>query len=66
MTDWQSLDEVIQLGLIRLRLRAEEKATLDVRDGMPISDLLCRAFVRAYAREELGLTWTYSYPALAR
>ena len=66
MRDWQSLDEAIQLGLIRSRLRAEGKATLNVREGMPASDLLRRAFLRAYAHEELGLTKTYSYPALAR
>lgn len=66
MTDWQSLDEAIQLGLIRSRLRAEGKATLNVREGMPASDLLRRAFLRAYAHEELGLAKTYSYPALAR
>lgn len=39
---------------------------LDVREGMPASDLLRRAFLRAYAHGELGLTKTYSYPALAR
>lgn len=33
---------------------------------MPASDLLRRAFLRAYAHEALGLTKTYSYPALAR
>lgn len=66
MTDWRSLDEVIQLGLIRSRLRAEGKATLNVGEGMPASDLLRRAFLRAYAHEDLGLTRTYSYPALAR
>ncbi len=33
---------------------------------MPASDLLRRAFLRAYAHEDLGLTKTYSYPALAR
>ncbi|WP_298621987.1 hypothetical protein [uncultured Zoogloea sp.] len=65
MTDWRSLDEAIQLGLIRSRLRAEGKATLNVREGMPASDLLRRAFLRAYAHEDLGLTRTYSYPALA-
>jgi len=64
--DWRSLDEAIQLGLIRSRLRAEGKATLNVRDGMPASDLLRRAFLRAYAHEDLGLIKTYSYPALAR
>lgn len=63
MTDWQSLDEAIALNLIRSRLRAEGKATLNVREGMPASDLLRRAFLRAYAHEELGLTKTYSYPA---
>jgi len=66
MKDWQSLDEAIQLGLIRSRLRAEGKPTLNVREGMPASDLLRRAFLRAYAHEELGLTKTYSYPALVR
>ena len=66
MQDWQSLDEAIQLGLIRSRLRAEGKVTLNVREGMPASDMLRRAFLRAYAHEELGLTKTYSYPALAR
>jgi hypothetical protein len=66
MKDWQSLDEVIALNLIRSRLRTEGKATLNVREGMPASDLLRRAFLRAYAHEDLGLTKTYSYPALAR
>ena len=66
MTDWQSLDEAIQLGLIRSRLRAEGKVTLNVREGKATSDLLRRAFLRAYAHEELGLTRTYSYAALAR
>ncbi len=64
MQDWQSLDEAIQLGLIRSRLRAEGKATLNVREGMPASDLLRSAFLRAYAHEDLGLTKTYSYPVL--
>lgn len=66
MQDWQSLDEAIALNLIRSRLRAEGKATLNVREGMPASDMLRRAFLRAYAHEELGLTKTYSYPALPR
>lgn len=66
MTDWQSLDEAIHLGLIRSRLRAEGKATLNVREGMPASDLLRRAFLRAYTHQDLGLTRTYSYLALAR
>ncbi len=66
MTDWRSLDEAIQLGLIRSRLRAEGKATLNVVEGKPTSDLLRRAFLRAYAHEDLGLTKTFSYPALAR
>ena len=64
--DWQSLDEAIALNLIRSRLRTEGKTTLNVREGMPASDLLRRAFLRAYAHEALGLTKTYSYPALAR
>ena len=63
---WRSLDESIALNLIRSRLRTEGKATLNVREGMPASDLLRRAFLRAYAHEALGLTKTYSYPALAR
>ncbi|WP_442769436.1 hypothetical protein [Zoogloea ramigera] len=66
LQDWQSLDEAIQLGLIRSRLRAEGKVTLNVREGKATSDLLRRAFLRAYAHEELGLTRTYSYAALAR
>ena len=66
MTDWRSLDEAIQLGLIRSRLRAEGKATLNVVEGKPLSDMLRRAFLRAYAHEDLGLTRTYNYPALAR
>lgn len=33
---------------------------------MPASDQLRRAFLRAYAHEELRLTKTYSYSALAR
>lgn len=66
MQDWQSLDEAIELNLVRSRLRAEGKPTLNVREGMPTSDLLRRAFLRAYAHEYLGLTKTYSYPALAR
>ena len=66
MTDWQSLDEAIALNLIRSRLRAEGKATLNVREGMPASDLLRRAFLRAYAHGDLGLPRIYSYPALAR
>lgn len=40
--------------------------TLNVREGMPASDLQRRAFLRAYAHEDLGLTRTYSYPALVR
>lgn len=66
MAGWRSLDEAIALNLIRSRLRTEGKATLNVREGMPASDLLRRAFLRAYAHEALGLTKTYSYPALAR
>lgn len=66
MQDWQSLDEAIELNLVRSRLRAEGKPTLNVREGMPASDLLRRAFLRAYAHEDLGLSKTYSYPALAR
>ena len=66
MQDWQSLDEAIALNLIRSRLRAEGKATLNVREGMPASDMLRRAFLRAYAHEDRGLTKTYSYPALPR
>lgn len=65
MKDWKSLDEAIRLSLIRSRLRASGKATLNVREGMPASDLLRRAFLRAYANEALGLSKTYSYPALA-
>lgn len=56
MEDWQSLDDAIALNLIRSRLRAERQATLNVREGMPASDLLRRAFLRAYAQEALGLT----------
>jgi len=66
MQDWQSLDEAIALNLIRSRLRAEGKATLNVREGMPASDMLRRAFLRAYAHEDRGLTKTHSYPALPR
>jgi len=33
---------------------------------MPASDLRRRVFLRAYAHEDLGLTKTYSYPALTR
>ncbi len=62
MAAWQSLDEVIALNLIRSRLRAEGQATLNVREGMPASDLLRRAFLRAYAHEALGLT-NLGYPA---
>lgn len=61
MQDWQSLDEAIELNLIRSRLRAEGKPTLNVREGMPASDLLRRAFLRAYAHEDLGLT-NLGYP----
>lgn len=66
LKDWRALDKAIQLGLIRTRLRAKGKATLNVREGMPASVLLRRAFLRAYAHEVLGLTKTYSCPALAR
>ncbi len=64
--NWLSIDEVIKLGLISSRLSAEGKATLNVREGMPASDLLSSAFLRAYAHEDLGLTKTYSYKVLAR
>ena len=47
-------------------MRAEGKPTLNVVEGKPTSDLLRRAFLRACANEDLGLTKTYSYPALAR
>ena len=64
--NWRPIDEVIQQALFRSRLRAEVRVTLNVRKGMAASDLLRRAFLRAYAHEDLGLTKTYSYPALAR
>lgn len=66
LDDWKSLDDTIQLNLIRSRLRLVGSATLNVREGMSASDLLRRAFLRVYAHEALGLTRSYSYPALAR
>lgn len=66
LEDWISLDEAIQLNLIRSQLRQAGAVTLNVREGMPSSDLLRRAFLRAYAHEALGLTRSHGYPALAR
>ena len=66
MADWQSLDGVIRVNLIRSDLRSAGSATLNIRDGMPVSDMLRRAFLRAYAHGALGLVRSYSYPALAR
>jgi len=66
MDDWTSLNDAIQLNLIRSTLLSVGSATLNVREGMPTSDLLRRAFLRAYAHEALGLSRTFSYPALAR
>ena len=66
MQDWRSIDEAIQLGLIRSRLCAERKAPLNVVESKPTIDLLRRVFLRGDAYEELGPTRTYSSPALAR
>lgn len=66
MADWTSLNDAIQLNLVRTKLRSTGSATLNIREGKPADDLLRRAFLRAYANQELGLTQTYKYPALAR
>jgi len=66
MADWVSLNDAIQLNLVRTKLRSAGSATLNIREGKAADDLLRRAFLRAYANQELGLTQTYKYPALAR
>ena len=53
------------LQRIRTYQRTAGGATLNLRQGSPISDVLRRAFLRAYAHQALGLTRILSYAALA-
>lgn len=65
LRDWQDLTEAMQLGETRARSRASGGGALNLRAGTDTSDLLRRAFLRAYAHKAFGLERTMTYRQLA-
>lgn len=65
LEDWASLEELIAVSMVRAMLKATDRPLLNQRQGRPVSDLLRRAFLRAYAQQALGLTRLFTYPAMA-
>lgn len=65
LRDWNSFAEALQLGETRSRARARGATSLNLRAGTDASDLLRRAFIRAYAQKALGLERTMTYRELA-
>ena len=66
MADWKSLGDLLRFNIVRTKLRQAGKPTLNLNTGQPLHDVLRRGFLRAYARQALGLTPSFkSYAALA-
>lgn len=65
LADWRTLERSLVVGAIRRRQRAKGAATLNMRKDTDESDLLRRAFLRAYAHSAIGLTRSMSYAELA-
>lgn len=66
LADWQQLDEILQLGSVRSQKRRQGEVTLNLRAGKDASDILRRAFLRAYTHQALGFEpRPMTYPALA-
>lgn len=63
--DWRDLDESMQFSATRSKSRANGSVTLNLRAGKDASDVLRRAFLRAYAHKGIGLTRTMTYRELA-
>jgi hypothetical protein len=65
MEDWQSQQDAMQFSLARSRRRAAGDVTMNLRGEKGSVDVLRRAFMRAYAQKQLGLTRTMKYADLA-
>lgn len=66
IANWDDLNEALQFSLVRLKQRSEDLPILNIRKGRPASDVLRRAFLRAYSQQAIGLTRSLSYPELAQ
>ena len=66
LDDWKQLGDMLRYNIVRTKLRAAGKPTLNLNKGQPLHDVLRRGFLRAYAHQALGLTPSFkSYAALA-
>lgn len=66
LTDWEDLQRALQVNANRRRRRAAGATTMNLRVGRDESDLLRRAFLRAYTHEALGLRRSMTYKQLAQ
>lgn len=62
---WDSLQQALQVSANRRAQRAQGATTMNLRAGKDESDLLRRAFLRAYTQDALGLQRTMTYKELA-
>lgn len=63
--DWTSFNDGLKVSLVRAKQRAAGVTAMNQRGGRNASDVLRRAFLRAYAQKKLGLTRCLTYSALA-
>lgn len=63
---WDSLQQALQVNANRRAQRARGATTMNLRAGKDESDLLRRAFLRAYAQDALGLRRPMTYRELAQ
>lgn len=63
--DWKIFSDSLMVGMVRSKQRAAGVTAMNQRGGRDASDVLRRAFLRAYAQEKLGLTRSLTYPVLA-